>query len=470
MNTFEDIATRAAAAARSEAGALGGTEEALVRAKDNVTLLRISESRAQPRRWTAPWRLALVVGTAACLAGIFVVWRASAPDSETAGTAPVVPKYLGAGFTAGWIPKEIDALTASEPDANYVSMGVVDRPQLAVYWSTEPTTPPGKSYPVGLHGINRNAMVFDNRPDGFEVREQIGDVYLSSQGFGLSEEAMLKFAARLTWDADRAWHGDAYLGGGLTARHIPDGYRIVATSGTSSEQDAPDYAVTLMAGEHSLRVDIVSGQVPAEPSVRMRHLADRTAWVSADDPAVDTDAVLDGLMFSDQHSNDVSALGGYRAVLANGTLPGGSAWLIRQGERSGSSDDCLLIAVADAERQVCPADAPQNGAWFTIIGGHGVLVSWPAYRVAQDPLPLLHTEAGAVTSIDAGYDRTVLVAGAEGNSWPEGTPCVNRSSFELAQKSLPGVGAIASTTCDRTSPIIWVAPSRRIVGGGLRQL
>lgn len=238
----------AARVARAEGAALADVEGALRQVIGGAPL-DVASAPTPPSRVAKVGMVAFLTA-AAILVGVIALTTRGSDVGELGGATASrhegVPRYVGAGFTIGWLPDEFDDLQVTDGGGAHIGLSSPNTDHsIGLSWTVSganllDSVNVRDQYDVDL-GPNRRATVIetqeqDSQRSQYAIVEELADgTLIKLDTYRVSEKSAIKIATMLSWDRQRGFDGDLNIGGGMTATYLPPGFeRIAAWSAAGS--------------------------------------------------------------------------------------------------------------------------------------------------------------------------------------------------------------------------------------------
>ena len=503
---IDEVARSAARSARIEGNGIADVNTALHRVTAHS---RGQASTGAPRR-SARIGMAIALVAAAAFVGVIAA-VARRPDVSEQGTngpsvlSGILPRYLGTGFTAGWLPDELRAAQIYDGGGAHIGLSAPGTDhEVGLSWAVDAET---QSSLLDMAGVrsereidlepNRRARVVetqeqDSQRSQWAVVERLADgTLIKVDTYRLSEKAAIKLATMLSWDSERGFVGDLNIGGGMTATYLPEGYgRLAAWPGPS--EAAQPYTIRLLGpatgGEivvHRGSIDTLAALRPAVSGPLAQRQVDdpdptlRNIFVVAEkgsQPGVtraEAQRIVDGLNLS--YGWEPNSM---RAELTSGVTEAGIPWTVLVGEDNPSTEstlegssmtlyECLVVTVGNSEQQICNDDwAGPARRWVLSVGDHQVLLEWvhPTGRQVKRlnlmvGSPLWAPKPASIEPVGEGW--AISIAPISADAWPEGTECLNRRTVQSVVADNLGSGGVWRWSCDSAGERDWQVAATR---------
>jgi hypothetical protein len=420
-----------------------------------------------PNRRSRSKRRLLIVGALVGAAVLMVRLIPSGGSNEL--------RYLGNGFSHRWLPNPGQQLWSNPQGAG--GGGV------SMSWGADPTPFPvldQKAVERIDLGDGRTAQMVIGRDEAGEslirIVENVGDYYVVLGFSDVDKDDALRAARGVTWDADRAFAGDAYLGYDMDATYLPAGFD----------------AIKIVSSNLPYVVEITSRSQPGIVRITQR----RTASGSSTGAAVKTFAtepqvtevmvevdglptaegllVADGIRLGCCWQMSGPSAESLRTLFVGGATSDGVAWRLLAGEddlagSSSTDPECLIVEVGTDEQSICPLSGElTSGPWMMIVGGHAIVMQRDRRLPLSDRVPVVVDAAnGTATSpievVEGPNGWSIAVAPRGVEIAPVGVRCLTSSLVERVEASFAGVGAVRSAGECGSSERVAVAAVRALL-------
>jgi hypothetical protein len=412
----------------------------------------VAESAELPpltsRRFRMKWRF--VLSGALVLAVVLVVRTGPSGGSNEL-------RYLGNGFSHRWLPHSGQQLWSNPQGAG--GGGV------SISWGTDPTpfpVPDQKAVEQIDLGDGRTAQMVIGRDEEGEALirtvENVGDYYVVLGFSDVDKHDAVRAAQGVTWDQNRAFAGDVYVGYDMDATYLPAGFdkiKIVSSNlpyvvEVTSRSQPGIVRITQRRTASGSSTGAVVKTFATEPQgtevmVEVEGL-----------PVAEAVLVADGIRLGCCWQISGPSAESLRTPFADGTTSDGVAWRLLAGEddlagSSSTDPECLIVEVGADEQSICPLSGElTSGPWIMIVDEHAVVMQRDRTLPLEDRIEVVAGPNGwSIAVAPLGYDVA-----------PAGLECMGSSLAERIEASFAGVGAVRSADECGSSDQVAVAAVR----------
>jgi hypothetical protein len=351
---------------------------------------------------------------------------------------------------------------------------------VSISWGTDPNPFPvleQKAVEQIDLGDGRTAQMVIGRDEEGETLirtvENVGDYYVVLGFSDVDKDDAVRAARGVTWDQNRAFAGDVYVGYDMDATYLPAGFdkiKIVSSNlpyvvEVTSRSQPGIVRITQRRTASGSSTGAVVKTFATEPQgtevmVEVEGL-----------PAAEAVSVADGIRLGCCWQLSGPSAESLRTPFADGTTSDGVAWRLLAGEddlagSSSTDPECLIVEVGADEQSICPLSGElTSGPWIMIVDEHAVVMQRDRTLPLEDRAPIVlgsgSGEPASPIEVVAGPNGwSIAVAPLGYDVAPAGLECMGSSLAERVEASFAGVGAVRSADECGSSDQIAVAAVR----------